>query len=168
MAAPEESEPHAMLEISGILLALPDDDARRRVLVWAADRFAVRLGARSDARLASGSGSVPEPQKETFADLFNAVRPATEKEKALVAAYWKAKVEATPQFGSQELNKLLIDLGHRVLNITDALSASIQEKPALILQVRKSGSSRQARKTYKVSDAGLRWVESRLSNEASE
>jgi hypothetical protein len=167
MAAPEESEPHAMLEISSILLALPDDDARRRVLSWAADRFAVHLNTRSRPTLGPELGSVAEPPKETFADLFDAVRPTTEKEKALVAAYWKAKMEATPQFGSQELNKLLTDLGHRVLNITDALSASIQEKPALILQVRKSGTSRQARKTYKVSDAGFRWVESRLSNEAS-
>ena len=56
---------------------------------------------------------------------------------------------------------MLKDLGHRASNITDALSSAMKEKPALIIQVKKSGSARQARKLYKLTDAGVKWVASR-------
>ena len=79
-------------------------------------------------------------------------------EKALVAAYWMQFFENAPSFPAQPLNDLLKDLGHRVGNITEALTALKNERPALILQLKKSGTSRQARKIYKLTQEGARRV----------
>jgi hypothetical protein len=50
-------------------------------------------------------------------------------------------------------------LGHGLINITAALDDLREAKPALVLQVGKSGKSRQARKTYKLTIAGIKSVE---------
>lgn len=94
----------------------------------------------------------------TFAELFDAAGPTMEKDKALVAAYWMQVCENAPSFPAQPLNDLLKDLGHRIGNITEALTALKNERPALILQLKKSGSSRQARKIYKLTQEGARRV----------
>ena len=44
-------------------------------------------------------------------------------------------------------------------SITDAIDAMKNQKPMLILQLKKSGNSRQARKLYKVSYEGMKRVE---------
>ena len=104
---------------------------------------------------------------EAFAELFEATNPSTEREKGLVAAYWAQICQAQPSFGSQALNDALKDLGHGVGNITDALSALKDERPALLLQLKKSGTSKQARKTYKLTQEGIRRVQSMIVGDAS-
>jgi hypothetical protein len=47
--------------------------------------------------------------------------------------------------------------------INKAMSANMGKKPALILQVTRSGSTRQARKKYKLTEAGKKWVAARLA-----
>jgi hypothetical protein len=66
------------------------------------------------------------------------------------------------------LNRELKNLGHEVGNITRALQGNIDEKPALVLQLRKSGGTKQARKIYKLSVAGIKAVEARLSSGSTE
>ena len=61
-------------------------------------------------------------------------------------------------FTSQTLNSALKDLGRGVSNITRALAASMAQKPALVMQVRKSGTTKQARKIYKLTAAGKKAV----------
>ena len=100
---------------------------------------------------------------EHFAELYEAVGPSTNPERVLVAAYWVQEIQGDATFQSATLNKLLKDLGHGVSSINKVMSANIDQKPSLILQVRKSSSSNQARKTYKVTDAGKKWVKERLS-----
>jgi len=97
--------------------------------------------------------------------LFDAAHAKTEKEKALVAAYWVQISQGQPSFPAQILNSSLKDLGHGVSNITDSLDALKTEKPALILQLKKSGTSKQARKTYKLTAEGARRVQQMISNE---
>jgi hypothetical protein len=60
------------------------------------------------------------------------------------------------------VNKELKNLGEGILNITSALDALKAQKPALALQLKKAGKSRQARKTYKVTVAGLKFVENMI------
>jgi DNA-binding PadR family transcriptional regulator len=50
-----------------------------------------------------------------------------------------------------------------VSNITTALSSLIERKPQLVIQTRKSGNSKQARKRYRLTDAGIRAVERMIS-----
>jgi hypothetical protein len=54
-----------------------------------------------------------------------------------------------------ELNTNLKNLGHGLSNVTDALTSLINRKPSFVLQTAKSGKSRQARKKYKLTRAGL-------------
>ena len=94
----------------------------------------------------------------TFADLFDRADPTTLPAKALIAGYWLQVCKGGEKFTAHMANKELTNLGHRISNITSALDSLKSSKPALVLQLGKSGSSRQARKTYKLSTSGEREV----------
>ena len=81
-----------------------------------------------------------------IAELYAAAAPESEFDKALVAGYWFQFVDGRPEFGSQEINSALKNLGHPIKNITSAFDSLKSRKPASVMQVKKSGSSRQARK----------------------
>jgi len=100
----------------------------------------------------------------TFAELFHAARPQSEREKALVAAYWIQRSGGVEQFAAQQLNTELKHIGYGVTNITDALNQLIGDRPSLVIQLMKGGSTKQARKTYKMTDAGTRRVNEMLSS----
>ncbi len=163
------NELEVMSQIAKLLEPL-DGAARSRVLGWAISALDVRDLQRPGSGLTQGgrgaqaapiaSGGFP-----TFAELFHAAAPKTEKEKALVAAYWIQKSSGVDQFAAQQINSELKHIGYGVSNITDALSQLIGERPNLVIQLVKSGSSRQARKTYKITDAGLRRVAEMLDTD---
>jgi len=98
----------------------------------------------------------------SFAELYDAAQPKSQSDKALVAGYWLQQSLGGDNFDSFSINKELKNLGEGVPNITSALDTLKGQKPALVLQLKKSGKSRQARKTYKVTVAGLKNVENML------
>lgn len=106
--------------------------------------------------------SIPRPmhtEKETFgsfAELYDAVSPHTNADKALVAGYWLQVCEGGESFDSHSAHNELKHLGHRLSNITAALTKLKEVNPALVLQLKKSGTSMQARKTYKLTAAGVK------------
>lgn len=179
-----DAEIDAMGAVAAALTDL-DDQARGRVIRWAAERYAIvlaparRAGRAEEAKDplddpashdseeeldADGGAGGRTPKKfEHFAELYDAVSPTSDPERVLVASYWAQIVNGKTGFGSQQLNKDLKDLGHAVGTINKAMAANMRKKPALILQVARGGSSQQARKTYKLSDAGRKWVEAKLS-----
>jgi hypothetical protein len=150
--------------MGSISAALEDlhEDARSRVLLWAMSHYGVVSGpALKGKEIPAALGDVSHAAPyETFADLFNAASPTTEREKALVAAYWVQVCENAGSFQAQSLNEQLKNLGHGIGNITEALNQLKETRPALIVQLRKSGSSRQARKTYKLTLEGSKRAES--------
>jgi hypothetical protein len=99
------------------------------------------------------------PKFSSFAELYDAASPKTNSEKALVIGYWLQVCLASESFTAAAANKELTHLGHKVANITNAIDDLKKQKPALALQLKKSGTSQQARKTYKVSHAGVKRVE---------
>jgi hypothetical protein len=163
-----EDELNALQQIAAALKPL-DEQARVRVLQWAFGHF----GGGSSGNAASafptgGRDSTSGGQRfETFAELFEAAQPSTDWEKALVASYWAQVCQSQPSFASQALNDSLKNLGHGVSNITDALTTLKEDRPALILQLKKSGTSQQARKTYKLTQEGIRRVQSLISRDTS-
>lgn len=94
----------------------------------------------------------------SFAELYAAASPGSNGEKALVAGYWLQVCEGADGFTGSGANRELTNLGHKLSNVTDAINKMKDRKPMLILQVKKSGSSKQARKTYRVSDEGIKRV----------
>ena len=103
------------------------------------------------------------PKYPTFAELFDAASPQTQAQMALVAGYWLQVCQGAETFDGFSANKELKQLGHVLKNITAPIEALKNEKPALALQVGKSGKSRQARKTYKLSAAGIKSVEAMIN-----
>ena len=96
------------------------------------------------------------------AELLAASHARTDAQRALVIAYWFQVGESRPDLDAMTLNRELKNLGHGVSNITGVLTRMMESRPQLVLQLKKSGSSRQARKKYKLTAAGRQRVESLL------
>ncbi|WP_336708856.1 hypothetical protein [Oerskovia sp. USHLN155] len=180
----EDPELEAMRMIATALEPL-DGQARQRTLAWAYGRFADGMTIASsfqgrgeppvqvDAAVGeqvpvSQASAKPLPDESNdgpwdhFAELYDAAGPSTDGERLLVAAYWVQVVQGGDNFSSFALNSVLKDLGHAVGHISERTAQLVKQKPALILQLRKSGSTRQARKTFKLSRAGSDRVRSMI------
>ena len=138
-----------------------DEHERARVLAWVSDKLGlapvtpkkpVKPGSLQATDNNGGS------EHSTFADLYNAAQPSTNAERALVGGYWLQVCQTQDQFTGQVINKQLQDLGHVIGNITNAFTQLKSKKPALAIQVKKSGKSQQARKQYKLTQAGIEAV----------
>ncbi|GHD49874.1 hypothetical protein GCM10017083_22750 [Thalassobaculum fulvum] len=153
-------------------LAPLDVEARTRVLTYVTSLLGLdimasssRMSGRPADRVSpettesSSEATTKDPTFSTFAELYAAADPQSNGEKALVAGYWLQVCQGTESFTGASANKELTNLGHKVANITDAIDSVKNQKPMLILQIRKSGNSRQARKLYKVSHEGIKRVE---------
>src|SRR5579862_7361508 len=137
----QDAELAAMSAVAKALESL-DEVVRQRVISWAASRFGASLPA-SIKSLGTERHVVPIGESargefEDFAELFEAADPKTDKDRALVAAYWAQICQSQATFAAQTLNTNLKDLGHGLSNVTVALDALKDEKPALILQLKKS------------------------------
>jgi len=158
-----DAELNAMAKIAEVIEPL-DQDARGRVIRWVAERFGMAvLGTRrTPSTSADEDESVtgaPRADFDSVSDLFDAAGPSTDAEKALVVAYWLQVGNDQPEWTSQRVNSELKHLGHGVGNITRAFGLLINRKPNLVQQVRKEGKSAQARKKYKVTLEGKRYVQ---------
>jgi hypothetical protein len=136
-----------------------DARAIQRVLEWAWKRF---LDAGVSKPSASRAAAPAQPID--LADLYVAVRPATDADKVLVVAYWHQVSTKKENLDAQTIHRDLKNLGHGVSNVTRACSALIGEKPQLMIQVKKAGSTRQARKQYRLTAAGLQRVRDKLAS----
>jgi hypothetical protein len=162
----------AMSDVSTALATLPDTDAQKRVLQWVIAHFEIDLvpqqkkRAEADRQSAEQDGGAPRVVADV-ATLFDSAHPETETDRALVIGYWFQQVKGKEDFGSQQVNGELKDLGHEVTNITRAFDTLQSRTPRLARQVRKEGTSKQARKRYKLTAEGIRHVEQMLGFRAS-
>ena len=166
------SDPHKEFEaIQEVYRALEPlgDEAQTRVLTYIAGLLGI------DARVVTGGTGAPGEDEaqgadsdeaaeqarvfDTFAELHDAANPQSNGEKALVAGYWLQVCQGAESFTAASAQKELTDLGHKIPNITSAIDRMKNQKPMLLLQLKKSGSSRQARKLYKVSQQGITRVQ---------
>jgi hypothetical protein len=167
----EDKEVAAMGTISQALTELPPN-AVARVVRWAAERFGVTMSDTKKATQRGADASGPdEGHKETeFTDLasfYDAANPQDNGERVLVVAYWFQQIQLATELESQQINKELKQLGHGIDNITKAVSALTGAKPRLAIQIKKSGSTRQARKTFKLTTEGIKRVKTMLAGQES-
>jgi hypothetical protein len=158
-----DAEIKAMADIVTALQGL-DQEGIGRVLRWAFQRYQVSLKlpagtVTTDARALEGRGTIERKAFDSFHELFDAANPNTGSEKALVAGYWFQVLQGQDDLDSQQLNKELKDLGHPSANITRDLDRLIDRTPRYAMQVRKQGSTQQARKRYKLTREGIKAVE---------
>jgi hypothetical protein len=168
-----------MSALAAALDAVKDDkEVLKRVLHWAVSRYAggdIDILLPSTKRRNQGQGGGGDESGgengglaakfSDVAELFNTADPKTEWQKALVIGYWLMKGASQEDFTGADVHDQLKDLGHPVGNITDALNKAMQRKPALVLQVAKGGTSKQARKKYRVTRAGITAVEAMIKGE---
>jgi hypothetical protein len=149
-----------------------EEGARARVLSWVAKRYGVSIGTERDAPPAAetskAENNVGDVQYASFSDLFDAASPTTENESVLVGAFWFQQLQGNADFSSQQINDELKNLGHAVSNVTRTFDRLRETKPALALQIQKSGKSKQARKRYRLTAAGIKEVIRMLTGEGRE
>ena len=117
----------------------------------------------------TGGGDGPSSAVErpaTSAELLAAANARTDAQRVLAISYWFQVCEGQPDLDAMTLNRELKNLGHGVTNITGVLSRLMEGRPQLVLQLKKSGSSRQARKKYKLTQAGRQRAEAMLGGAA--
>jgi hypothetical protein len=164
----EDAEVVAIQRVLAALEGL-DEGARIRVLQWAANRYGVNLSGRPVTRHGGMEGRDDTAAEfEHFADLFDAANPSTEDDRALVGGYWFQVVQRESSFTGRKVNDTLKDTGHGVSNVARSFESLQKRSPAAARQVSKSGRSRQARKTYKLTVEGIRSVERMIRGDAAE
>jgi hypothetical protein len=172
-----DDEISAMRTVATALGDLEDEAVRGRVLRWAAEHFGITVPQKvdQDGRPAtatkemdgnhpSRSAGFEQPNYQEFVDLFDAVDPTNDVDKALTAAFWLQMIEEQSSWQAQPVNNLLKDTGHGITNVTSALQAAQDRKPALVRQMAKAGKAQQARKTYKLTSAGVGHIRAKLGD----
>lgn len=153
-----DPEIKAMVSVSATLDGL-DVDAQARVVRWAAEKYNV-MPPRRAAQIGDQPADEDDdlgntPRFDAFVDLYDAVSPDTSVEKVLVGAYWLQVIQGETSWSSLQVNNLLKDTGNGVESINHRLETAQSQKPALVRQISKSGKSRQGRKSYKLTTAGI-------------
>jgi hypothetical protein len=122
-------------------------------------------GSGSNKSIEHPTASVGNISYASLAELYNAARPETGAQKVLVGGYWCQVCEGLQEFSAQLVNDQLKEIGAKVANVTVAFNTLKASNPGLVLQIRKSGKSQQARKQYKLTIAGIRAVEEMIQRE---
>ena len=161
----------AMATISSALDTL-EEPARERVLRWARDRYGVaKPTTLREAALAPGTASLRSdtlPREQAIsqfsdvADVYAAANPSSDGEKVLVVGYWFHAVRGDSELDSQAINTELKNLGYPIGNVTRAVTSLATSVPRLVVQTKKSGSTKQARKKFKLTVEGMKRVEQML------
>lgn len=165
-----DPETRAIGEITTVVSGL-EEEQRGRVIRYIVDRF--KIGGTTSKSSRSDSEEKDTDQKdnksfEDFASLADACGANTDSLKALVGGYWVQVCQGNQGFDGASVNKELKNLGHGIGNITVALNSLIAQKPAYVLQLRKSGNTKQARKLYKVTEAGIKKVKAMIEGVETE
>jgi len=156
-------ELEAMRTVAGALRNL-EPVARDRVIRWTCEKFGLQqTGPRlqfdhqrpTEPAPSSGEGGATTD----LAELYAACLPKTDAEKTLVVSFWLQDMQGMSGIDAQSVNKQLKDLGHGVGNITRAFDRLMENRPQLMIQLKKAGTTKQARKTYRVTTEGKNAVE---------
>jgi len=90
-------------------------------------------------------------------------RPNAMAERALLGAYVLSGGRPDRVVASQAINAELKRHGLPVPNITRAIESNLRSRPPFMVQKKKLGTTRQARKQYAMTQAGVEFVEAQLA-----
>lgn len=99
-------------------------------------------------------------------DVFAEATPETGPDRVLVVAYWMQEVCGAEGFQTLDVTRNLAQLGHPVANTAATLNLLQKGTPRLVQQTKKAGASRQARKLYRLTEAGKSRVRALIEREA--
>ena len=110
----------------------------------------------------SGTGRRGPRGGVAMGSLLGQWSPETMAERALIGAYTLSRGKADKTVTSQAINAELKRAGIPVPNITRAIESNLRAKPPLMVQKKKMGTTRQARKQYAITPEGVEFVEGKL------
>lgn len=169
---PEDMELQAMSRILEAIEPL-ELDAQKRIFQWIQARLGLHgvvVKPETNMVVEGKNPLTPTMQGgpalssfESIAEAFSAAGPPqTDTKRALVVASYLQVVEGKPDVTGYDVNSELKHLGFQINNITLAFAGLMNTRPQLAVQVRKTGTSRQSRKSYRVTIEGIREVERML------
>lgn len=147
--------------LEAVLKALEglDPPVQERVLRWAFEKLEFKPVTNTAAALGLRPGAAPKGTElasfESLAEALGAAHARTDAQRILVAAAYLTKKNGKAELTAAEINAELKNLGHPVNSISKTIDTLKEKRPQLMLQTKKSGTSRQARKNYKVTAAGF-------------
>jgi hypothetical protein len=97
-----------------------------------------------------------------LASLLERWTPSTMSDKALLGAYFLTRIRGEETVTSQAINSELKRNSLAISNITRAIEANMRPDRPLMVQEKKMGSTKQARKQYRITPAGIDTVERKL------
>lgn len=168
-------ELEAMQAVAKALAGFSPESAAR-ILRWASEHFSSTHGQEEPEAAnwnqqepaESARPSNPRSLISKFrdaADLISHAGVTTGPDRALLAAYWAQVVDDSDGFDGYTINSMLKNMGYGLSNVTTTLASLMNQKPALVLQVKKSGQSKQARKLYRVTREGENRAERMIRRE---
>jgi hypothetical protein len=168
-AQKKDAEIEAMAKVAQALDPL-EPEVTARVIRWAGERYEVTLApAKAQQPHRNGPGDLDAPTEfAELGDLFSATSPSTDEDRALVVAYWFQELaeKRQPNVTGQQVNTELKHLGHGVGNITRVFTNLVATRPQQVIQTKKSGTSKQARKSFKVTQVGINRVKALIAGTA--
>ncbi len=161
-----DPEIESMEKISKALQLLEDEAARARVLKWAVERFGLPAGANLPRNIKEApqflTASTVVADRGDYHDFIDSVEAKTGLDRILTVSYWFQAIQGADSFDSYKINTELKNLGFPSANITRDMQALISRRQ--VLQVRKEGTTKQARKRYRLTRKGLERVEALRKN----
>lgn len=155
-----EPELKAMNEIYNALKDLESEE-RQRVIGWVVGKFSITNPIKNSIKDRQEADDVKLAAVNDFssfksiADIFTNAKVKRAADKVLIVGAYLQQKQDGGELTGREINKELHHLGHRIGNITNAISTLINEKPQLMIQIRKEGKTKQAQKKYKVTAEGF-------------
>jgi hypothetical protein len=104
-----------------------------------------------------------QPTEIAFHELVEKWEPQTQSEWALLGAYFFQVTRKNQSVTALQVNNELKQHGQNIANITASFDENIEANPALMRQTGKSGTSKQAKKTYVVTTSGINFVNDQLN-----
>jgi hypothetical protein len=160
----DDPEIKAITDVTNALSDLSEEQ-RRNVLLYVNARYGGARPASAGAYFApphAEAGPLAHAEFDSIGEFFDAADPKTEAERVLTVGYWKQVIEGAQDFESYPVNQQLKNLGHPVSNITRALDVMMSQSPRFVIQTSKTGTSKQARKKYKITREGIKRVQGML------
>jgi hypothetical protein len=157
----EDKELEAMQTVYEALQSL-DEGARQRTLNWATDRLGLSVAPKEQT-----ADQATRSEGSEFADLaelIDVAQPTKGPDYAQVVAYWLQVVNEKDGWSGNEINSELRNMGHGVANIATTLDRLIKRRPSLVMQTARAGKGTTAKKTYKLTTAGVKGVEKMVSS----
>jgi hypothetical protein len=152
------------------LLEVLTEEQRRRVILWALDKFKVSIGSTTrplglkDSSTAINRELTSNPQGlpefSDLAGLFEACSPNSDREKALVAGYWLQLSSNGKEWDTENANEQLKELGQGINNVALAVHGL---KPKFILQTKTQADDGKKRKQYRLTTLGIKKVRDMIS-----